>query len=199
MLAPWCWGRSWHCGCRLKFKIFSCLQCDVGEVSLSLPFEIQIFFYGYTVVLRKILALFFEISDLFYVYILMLRKIHIRYPMRSLSLSSPENSVQILQRSFRWDYKPRSHMCISMQKISHICLLKIMQTTSEFGGLWKLQNNPSCTKKCQLRVFRILKLHSIGRRSAALSALPTARNFAFPFSFNLLPLLPQSDVWHEQW
>ena len=34
-----------------------------------------------------------------------------------------------------------------MQK-DHICMLKILQFRSDFGGLWKHPNNPICTKKC---------------------------------------------------
>ena len=36
-------------------------------------------------------------------------------------------------------------MCICIQK-DHICTLKSMSYMSEFGGLWKHQNNPACTK-----------------------------------------------------
>ena len=36
-------------------------------------------------------------------------------------------------------------MCICMQK-DHVSMLKILQSTSKFGGLWKQQNNPACTK-----------------------------------------------------
>ena len=36
-------------------------------------------------------------------------------------------------------------MCICMQK-DHISMLKILQSMSKFGGLWKQQNNPACTK-----------------------------------------------------
>ena len=33
---------------------------------------------------------------------------------------------------------------------------------SEFGGLWKQQNNPAYTKS--VRVFRMLKLHTTGKK-----------------------------------
>ena len=36
-------------------------------------------------------------------------------------------------------------MCTRMQK-DHIRTLKILQSVSEFGGLWKQQNNQACTK-----------------------------------------------------
>ena len=36
-------------------------------------------------------------------------------------------------------------MCICMQQ-DHIRMLKILWFMSEFGGLWKEQNNPACTK-----------------------------------------------------
>ena len=32
-----------------------------------------------------------------------------------------------------------------MQK-GHMCTLKIVWPMSEFGGVWKQQNNPACTK-----------------------------------------------------
>ena len=38
-----------------------------------------------------------------------------------------------------------SSVCIRMQK-DHIRTLKILQSTSEFGGLWKHRNNPVCAK-----------------------------------------------------
>ena len=57
------------------------------------------------------------------------------------------------EKSLRWDYKPRSPVCIHIQK-DHICTLKILQPTSEFGGLWKHWNNPACTKS--VRVFIML-------------------------------------------
>ena len=52
-----------------------------------------------------------------------------------------------------WLYKSPSTMSpvcmyICMQK-DHICTLKIMQSMSEFSGLWKQQNNPACTKRCR--------------------------------------------------
>ena len=51
-------------------------------------------------------------------------------------ISSESNSVQTLQKSFGWDYKPRSPVCIRMQKDhKHMC--------------GKQQNNPACTKMCQ--------------------------------------------------
>ena len=36
-------------------------------------------------------------------------------------------------------------MCIHMQK-EHIRMLKILLSMSEFGGLWKQQNNSACTE-----------------------------------------------------
>ena len=36
-------------------------------------------------------------------------------------------------------------MCIWMQ-INRVHSLKILQSISEFGGLWKHQNNPACTQ-----------------------------------------------------
>ena len=48
-----------------------------------------------------------------------------------------------------------------MQK-DHIRTLKILQPMSEFGGLWKHSNNPTCTKS--VRVFRVLKLNIIWKK-----------------------------------
>ena len=48
-----------------------------------------------------------------------------------------------------------------MQK-DHIRTLKILQYMSEFGGLWKPQNNPACTKS--FRAFSGLKLDIIGKK-----------------------------------
>ena len=63
---------------------------------------------------------------------------------------SESKSVRTLQKSFGWDYKPRSPVCICKEK-DHIRTLKILQSMLEFVGLWKHQNNPACTKKkkCQ--------------------------------------------------
>ena len=68
---------------------------------------------------------------------------------------SPE-SVQTLQKSFGWDHKLRSPVCVCVCKKLlciqkyHVFTSKIQQPMSEFGGLWKHQNNPACTKtKCQ--------------------------------------------------
>ena len=36
-------------------------------------------------------------------------------------------------------------VCMGMQK-DHICMLKILWSVSEFGGLWKHQNNTACTR-----------------------------------------------------
>ena len=75
------------------------------------------------------------------------------------------NSVQTLQKSFRWDYKLRSLMCIRMQN-DHIRMLKTLQSMSEFSyhnhtvettkyqefsWLWKHQNNPAGIKSVRLR------------------------------------------------
>ena len=43
------------------------------------------------------------------------------------------------QKSFGWDYKPRSSVRVRMQR-DHMRTLKIMLSMSEFGGLWKHQN-----------------------------------------------------------
>ena len=51
-------------------------------------------------------------------------------------------------------------MSIPMQK-DHIHMLKILQSMSEFGGLWKHQNNPACTKS--VRVFSV-KLDTIRKK-----------------------------------
>ena len=40
------------------------------------------------------------------------------------------------QKSFGWDCKLRSPVCIRMLK-DHICTIKILSSTSEIGGLWK--------------------------------------------------------------
>ena len=63
-----------------------------------------------------------------------------------ISEISPEsNSEQILQKSFRWDYKLRSPAYIHM-KNNPTCMLKILWSMSEFGGLWKHLNNPAYVK-----------------------------------------------------
>ena len=41
-------------------------------------------------------------------------------------------------------------VCIRMQK-DHIRTLKILWSMSEFGGLWKHQNNPACTKSVSVQ------------------------------------------------
>ena len=54
-------------------------------------------------------------------------------------------------------------MCrICMQK-DHLRTLKILQATSEFGGLWKHQNNLACTK-LGVRAFIRLKLDTIKKK-----------------------------------
>ena len=59
------------------------------------------------------------------------------YPRLKWKHVSPEwNPVQTLQKSFGWDYKPRSSVCIRGQK-DHIRTLKILRCLSGFGGLWK--------------------------------------------------------------
>ena len=60
-------------------------------------------------------------------------------------ISSVSNSVQTLQKSFRWDYKLGSPVCKCMRK-DHIHMLRIQLSLSEFSGLWKQQHNPACTK-----------------------------------------------------
>ena len=72
---------------------------------------------------------------------------------------------QILCRLYKGpsdEYKPRSFVCIRIQK-DRIRSLKILRFVSEFGGLWEHQTNPACSKRCH-------SLHSIedghcGRRS----------------------------------
>ena len=43
-----------------------------------------------------------------------------------------------------------------------ICTLKILQSMSEFSGLWKQQNKLACTKS--VRVFIMLKLDTIQKK-----------------------------------
>ena len=54
---------------------------------------------------------------------------------------SPEpDSVQTLQKSFRWN-------CSSTEVPPCVYAYeKILWSMSEFGGVWKHQNNPACTK-----------------------------------------------------
>ena len=88
------------------------------------------------------------------------------WPLRDRLLPGPEispqsDSLQALQKSFRWDYKPRSFVCIRMQK-ERIRTLKILQSMSEFGALWKHQNNPARTNG--VRVFIMSKLDIIRKK-----------------------------------
>ena len=53
------------------------------------------------------------------------------------------------------DHKPMSPVCIGMQK-DHTRTLKILQSTSEFGGLWKHPNNPACTNTNSVTVFVLI-------------------------------------------
>ena len=46
-------------------------------------------------------------------------------------------------------------LCIRLLK-DHTRTLKILESMSEFGGLWKHQNNPACAES--VRVFGMLKL-----------------------------------------
>ena len=64
-------------------------------------------------------------------------------------------------KSFGWDYEPRSLVCVHAQK-DHTCRLKILQSMSEFGGLWNLQNNLHSLQMS--RVFRMLKLDTIQKK-----------------------------------
>ena len=73
------------------------------------------------------------------------------------------SSVQTLQKSFGQDCKPRSSVCIRMQKDHTIRSLKILQSLSQFGGLCKHQNSPACTKS--LIVFRLMNLDSRGKKT----------------------------------
>ena len=57
---------------------------------------------------------------------------------------------------FRWDYRPRSPMCIRMQKDHMRC-----SPCQEFGGLWKPPNNPPCANTNSITVFTLLKLDTI--------------------------------------
>ena len=54
-----------------------------------------------------------------------------------------------------------------MQK-DHMSTLEILLSMSEFGGLWKQQNNPACTK-C-IRAFRGPKLDNIWKKNSDISA-----------------------------
>ena len=49
-----------------------------------------------------------------------------------------------------------------MQK-DNIPMLRILYSMSEFGGLWKQQNHPACTKS--VRVFIMLKLDTIRKKN----------------------------------
>ena len=42
-------------------------------------------------------------------------------------------------------------------------MLKIPESTSEFSGLWKLENNPACTES--VRVFIVFKLDTIQKKT----------------------------------
>ena len=48
-------------------------------------------------------------------------------------------------------------------------MVKILWSVSEFGGLWKHQDNPACTKS--VRVFRLLKLDAIRKKTEEPSVL----------------------------
>ena len=89
------------------------------------------------------------------------------WPLRARLCARPEispesNSVQTLQKSFGWDYKPRSLACIyaymhAKRSEMHV---KDHVVMSGFGGLWKHQINPACTKKCQSLHKSLYKLAS---------------------------------------
>lgn len=71
------------------------------------------------------------------------------------NISSGTNSVRPLRLSNKTINWCPSSVYIYIQK-DHICTLKIMWSKSKFGGLWKHQINPACTKSTI--VFKILKL-----------------------------------------
>ena len=73
-----------------------------------------------------------------------------------LEISVESNSVQTLQKSFGWDYQLRSPWYMHKYQI---CMFKILLLMSEFGELWKNQNNPACTKN--VTVLIMLKLNAI--------------------------------------
>ena len=80
-------------------------------------------------------------------------------------------------------------MCMGMQK-DHICMLKILWSVSEFGGLWKHQNNTACTRS--VRAFRVLKLNTTeeegeeGTTDTALASRSHSRRKALGLQEDLL-------------
>ena len=50
-------------------------------------------------------------------------------------------------------------------------MLKILQSMSEFGGLWKQQSNPACTKSKSARAFIMLKLETIQKKMPPVKAV----------------------------
>ena len=74
------------------------------------------------------------------------------------------NSVQILQKSFRWDCKFRFPIFTRMQKDPPPSPpWKILQSMSEFSGLQTHENNPACTK--QVWAFRLFKMDTIQKKA----------------------------------
>lgn len=63
-------------------------------------------------------------------------------------------SADSTHKSFGLNYKPMSNVYLHNKK-DHICTLKIMKSMSEFGGLWKHQDNPACTKSVSLQTVEV--------------------------------------------
>ena len=60
-------------------------------------------------------------------------------------LSEVKFCADSTKKSFGRDCKTRSPVCTRIQN-DYIRTLKILQSMPEFGGLWKHQNKPACTK-----------------------------------------------------
>ena len=60
--------------------------------------------------------------------------------------------------------KNRGPKCVYVYKKISYTHVKILQSMSEFGGLWKHQNNLACTKS--FGVFRVLSFFTMRRKSS---------------------------------
>ena len=76
--------------------------------------------------------------------------------LRPVRLSA--DSAKVLRRG-KTVYKPSFSSCVYACKKITYARLRSCSPCQKFGGLWKHQNNPACTKS--VRVFTMLKLGTI--------------------------------------
>ena len=111
-------------------------------------------------------------------------------------ISSESNSVQTLRKFFGWDYLNQGPPCVyaskkkkkkKKKKQSHTHVKDPGQSTSEFGGLWKQQNNPAGTKMTVMASFR-------GRWSLAEDEEPFCNMLLFSFCVWIIQLFCYSSA-----